>query len=353
VSRKIQILIKESAEELKETMHHQTSSRFLERLQVLYWIKTNTVHSLQEIADQLGRSKSVIVNWLRTYRTQGLIALLEWNYHGGRRSKLEGMILDALQQRLEDPRGGFHSYKEVKHWLFEEHDLDMPYSTVHRIVHYQLGAKLKVARPVSIHQDEVKVVEFRRDLPYHLDLIDLFQGVNGDAVLPLRYWSQDESRFGLKTITRRVLTALGVKPIGAVQWIFKSFYLYGAVEPLTGENFFLEFSHLDADCFQLFLNQFSEAYPNSLNVLQLDNAPFHLAKKIEIPKNIVLIFQPPYSPELNPVERVWESFKDKLSWFKSNTIDGLRQEVDRIIQSVTESELASLTGYNFIINALK
>jgi hypothetical protein len=52
----------------------------------------------------------------------------------------------------------------------------------------------------------------------------------------LNYWCQDETRLGLKTIERKKNTALGVKPIGKVQWNFKAYYLYGAVAPQTGES---------------------------------------------------------------------------------------------------------------------
>lgn len=163
MSRSISIEIAESAEELREMMNDQTRAKFRERLPVLYWIKTKLFQSLQDLADHLGRSKSVIVKWLKTYRTQGLATLLEWNYHGGRRSKLSDAIVDALQQRLSDPTAGFNSYKEVKRWLFEEQGLEIPYSTVHRIVHYKLQAKLKVARPTSIHRDDLAVVEFKKN----------------------------------------------------------------------------------------------------------------------------------------------------------------------------------------------
>jgi len=54
----------------------------------------------------------------------------------------------------------------------------------------------------------------------------------------LRYWCQDETRFGLKTIQRRRLTLKGIKPIGRMQWQYKTFYLYGVVEPQSGESFF-------------------------------------------------------------------------------------------------------------------
>src|SRR5512143_522144 len=111
--------------------------------------------------------------------------------------------------------------------------------------------------------------------------MDVFQEVESDKQ-PVRYWSQDESRLGLHTITRRILTLPGIKPLGRIQCKFEAFYLYGAVEPLTGESFFLEFSHLDSVCFQAFLKEFSKAYADSLNILQLDNGSFHLAKVLAI-----------------------------------------------------------------------
>ena len=69
----------------------------------------------------------------------------------------------------------------------------------------------------------------------------------------LKYWCQDETKIGLKTIERKKHTARGVKPIGLVQWNFKAYYLYGAVAPQTGESFGREFSLLDNLCVQIFL----------------------------------------------------------------------------------------------------
>lgn len=61
----------------------------------------------------------------------------------------------------------------------------------------------------------------------------------------VRFFYQDETRLGLKTISGRKITAKGVKPRGKVQWQFQATYLYGVVEPKTGENFFFEFTHLN------------------------------------------------------------------------------------------------------------
>ena len=135
-----------------------------------------------------------------------------------------------------------------------------------------------------------------------------------DKNCSFRYFCQDETRLGLKTIERRLITSYGVKPIGKVEWKFIAFYLYGGIEPLTGESFFIEFSHLDSQCFQVYLNLLSEDYSQSINIIQLDNGAIHKAKKLTIPSNIILLFQPPYSPELNPRERVWQYIKERLSW---------------------------------------
>ena len=58
----------------------------------------------------------------------------------------------------------------------------------------------------------------------------------------VRYWCEDESRMGLITLWARKITEKGIQPVGIEQWCFDYFWLYGLVEPLTGESFFLEFS---------------------------------------------------------------------------------------------------------------
>jgi hypothetical protein len=168
----------------------------------------------------------------------------------------------------------------------------------------------------------------------------------------LRYFAQDESRFGLKTLMGRLITACGVKPIGQWQWLFKAFWLYGAVEPATGSTFFLQFSHVDTQCYQEFLNQFSQAYPDSINVLQVDRGRFHSSQKLLVPDNVTLLLQPPYCPELNPIERLWQHLKKDLKWSSFKTLDELRAKLDPLLNELTPQVVASITGYPFILDAL-
>lgn len=142
----------------------------------------------------------------------------------------------------------------------------------------------------------------------------------------------------------------GIKPLGKVQWKRDNFYLYGAVEPTTGESYFYEFSHLDSYCFQLFINQLSDQFPDTLNFLQLDHAKFH--KNIDWPENIIPIFQPSYSPELNPIERFWQELKRSLQWENCQNLEELRQKVSTTLLHFDRIAIASLTGWDYLTPAI-
>lgn len=143
-----------------------------------------------------------------------------------------------------------------------------------------------------------------------------------------------------------------VKPIGIGQWERQTYYLYGVIEPKTGNSFFYEESHLDTECFEKFLQQFSQSFPEELHILQVDNAPFHKAKNLILPENIVLLFQPSYCPELNPIKRFWQHLKSFLSWRLFTALDDLRAKVREILDSFTRQAIASLTGWEYILQTL-
>lgn len=163
---------------------------------------------------------------------------------------------------------------------------------------------------------------------------------------------QDETRIGLKTQLGRRLTAAAVKPTVAVQWPRQAIWLYGIVAPATGDRFFFEYSHLDGVCFEHFLQQVADQFPQFLNVIQVDGAPAHIAQAIHIPDNIVLLFQPPHSPELNPIERLWLDLKIDLRGENFANLDQLRLAVREILSYMSPEWIASITQYPFIMNAL-
>ena len=104
----------------------------------------------------------------------------------------------------------------------------------------------------------------------------------------------------MKTQTGKVITAKGVKPTVEVQWGRENFWIYGAIEPLTGSHFLHEYPKLNGNCFQEFLDWLSQQLGNEYAILQIDQAPVHMTAAIRWPENIIPLAQPPHSPELNP-----------------------------------------------------
>ena len=185
-----------------------------------------------------------------------------------------------------------------------------------------------------------------------MNLLSQYDRPVGQDERPIRNFAQDESRLGLHPLIGRLITACGVKPVGQVQWVFKAFWLYGAVEPATSESFFLQFSHVNTACYQRCLDEFSKTYPESLNILPVDNGQFHKGKSLGVPENIILLFQPPDCPELNPIERLWAHLKADLKWISFKTLAQLQTKVDQLLAELAPEIVASVTGYPFILEAL-
>lgn len=168
----------------------------------------------------------------------------------------------------------------------------------------------------------------------------------------LRYLAQDETRIGCKTETVRVISAKGIKPKVKVAWPREAFWLYGVVEPLSGWHFEQEYSKLNGENFQQFIDDLSEQLGATVAVMQLDRAPAHRAQVVEWPENIIPIFQPAHCPELNPIERLWQFLK--RLWKNENfaSFDALRVRVNQELEQVSMQQVQSLTSFDFILDAL-
>ena len=91
---------------------------------------------------------------------------------------------------------------------------------------------------------------------------------------------------------------------------YKSFYLYSAVKPISGDSFSLLLPQVNSSCFNLFLQKMAEETNGRKIVLIMDGAGWHKSKELTIPENIEIMYLPPYSPELNPVETLWQYIKN-------------------------------------------
>lgn len=167
MARKLEIDIKETAQELKQLLLEQKSVRIKERVQVLYWLKTQQIETALSASELIGRTYSSVKRWLRTYRQSGLDELLELKHGGGKALSLSPNILETLNNRLKQPQG-FESYEAIQIWLEKTYEIELGYSTLYGIVHNRLNACPKVVRPHSAKRDESQAIDFKKKRHYDL-----------------------------------------------------------------------------------------------------------------------------------------------------------------------------------------
>lgn len=149
----------------------------------------------------------------------------------------------------------------------------------------------------------------------------------------------------------RGLTAKGVKPICPFQQVFKATWLFGAYSPFTGDHFELELSHCNSANFQVFLNEFSEENPNEFKIIILDNGAFHKSKTLVIPNNIALMFITPYSPELNPSEKIWWRLKRAFTGITHKSLKEISVFIEREVKKLTNEIVKKTCEFEYIVSA--
>lgn len=144
------------------------------------------------------------------------------------------------------------------------------------------------------------------------------------------------------------LTARGIKPICTFQQKFQSLYLFGAFSPLDGKRLLLEMPCCNSDSFQAFLDEFSKMEPLEFKILVLDNGSFHKAKCLQIPLNVALVFLPPYSPELNPAEKIWAKFKRQFTNRLFKTLEEIEEFMTEQCLNLSQNQVMSICRYKYI-----
>ena len=165
---------------------------------------------------------------------------------------------------------------------------------------------------------------------------------------------QDEGRFGRINAVRRCWAPGTFRPTVAHQLVREYLYVYCAVSPHDGVMDSLILPRADTPCMSLFLEEVSARHADESILMFLDGAGWHIAKDLKIPPNMTLMRQPPYSPELNPVEHVWDEIREK--WLYNKVFDSLDGVEETLVTAIFELEndterTQSITGFPWIIIA--
>ena len=168
----------------------------------------------------------------------------------------------------------------------------------------------------------------------------------------VRLMFQDEARFGRINDPRRCWAPPGVRPEVGMQIVREYTYAFGAVSPHDGALVSLILPVVTAEVMSIFLAEVAQRHPKDFILMVLDGAGWHRASTLVVPENMRLLPLPPYSPQLNPTEHIWDEVREK--WFANTVFDDLDGVEDRLEESLVyleqnKSLVASITGFDWII----
>jgi transposase len=164
---------------------------------------------------------------------------------------------------------------------------------------------------------------------------------------------QDEARFGRISDPRRCWAPAGVRPEVNTQIVREYEYAFAALSPHDGVLDTLVLPGVNAEAMSVFLAEVAQRHADEFILMVLDGAGWHKAKRLQVPANMKLIPLPSWSPQLNPVEHLWDEVREK--WFGNRVFASLPAVEDQLVTALQTLEedrrrVASLSGFDWIIS---
>jgi len=166
---------------------------------------------------------------------------------------------------------------------------------------------------------------------------------------------QDEARFGRISDVRRCWAPFPVRPLCRAMLSHEYTYAYGAVDVVSGEFDSLILPHVNTACMQIFLDEVGARHPQRRIIMVLDGAGWHASAALKPPRNIQLLSLPPYAPELNPVEPLWDELREKFFHNRVfDSIDALEDQLEAGLLALENDRprVRSIVSWDWIVNAL-
>ncbi len=166
---------------------------------------------------------------------------------------------------------------------------------------------------------------------------------------------QDEARFGRISDVRRCWCPKPHRPMVQAMISQQYTYAYTALTPADGRMDSLVLPYVNGICMDIFLKEIASRYSEERIIMIVDGAGWHKNQKLPLPSNLRLVFLPPYAPELNPVEHIWDDLREKF--FHNRVFDSIDALEDHLVSALLAYEndsdrVQSITGWDWIIKAL-
>lgn len=310
-----------SLEELKEAARVGSSETSI-RCTAMQLLITGVAR--EQVCRSLLVNERSLRRWIRAFNDRGVDGLIVGK-RPGRTAILRGAQAAELAELIATPAQAdrtFWTAKAFHGYLSETYQVECSYETVVRFFHRQ-GFALKVPQPWPDRQDEARREAFRQQLQ------ELSQ--NPDVEL----WFADESGFEGDPRPRRRWDKKGHKTRSTKNGDHLRMNVMGMVCPRTGEFCAIETSHSDSETFQAFLTEAHQSitFHRPRNILIVDNASWHKRKSLNW-HGWEVVYLPPYSPDLNPIERLWLVMK--ATWFNNYVCRNLDHLIERLDQAILD-----------------
>jgi transposase len=279
----------------------------------------------QKVSEALLVTNRALRKWINAFNERGVDGLIV-RKRPGRTAVFRGKEAEQLTQLIEKPQKAqrtFWTARAFHGYISDTYKIQCSYQTVVRFFHRQ-GFALKLPQPWPDRQDEAQREAFLQKLK---ELCD-------DSEVDI--WFADESGFEGDPRPRRRWDRKGNKTRVTKNGDHIRMNVMGMVCPRTGEFFAIETSHSDSETFQAFLDEANKfiGFQRRRNILILDNASWHRRKSMQW-RGWQPMYLPPYSPDLNVIERIWLIMKAR--WFNNyvcRNVDQLIKRLDKAILDV-------------------
>ena len=299
-----------SAAEVQEKIRTAPNVRRSQKWLIIYNALIDP-RTAAEIANHTGTSIRTVHQVISEYNRLGVEATLTPGSGGRRHSYLnleeEQRVLERLKPKAK--RGEITSKTQIKQAFEQQVGHPVHKTTIYRLLARHQWRKLK-PRPRHPKADPEEQAAFLKGFAQQVEAI--IQQRDVQDTRPVLLMAEDEGRFGRTGTLCSCWCPPGeTRPSLARQQLRQYVYAYAAVAPSLGRMCCLILPHANTAMMSLFLAQLSIEFADYFIILQVDRAAWHRAKHLEIPENIRLLAQPAYSPEVMPVEHLWEEMREK------------------------------------------
>ena len=284
-----------------------------------------------EIALHTGTTKRTVHQVISDYNRTG-VAAIETPGKGGRRRGYLPLAEEKkfLTQFMDSAKKGLiTTIAKIKRAYEAKIEQPVDKTTIYRLL-ARHGWRKVMPRSHHPQANFEEQEEFKQKFPSLVD--EALKTKDSNDHRPVLLMAQDEGRFGRLGQVMKAWCPSGHRPLVAKQGVRDYVYAYAAIAPALGRMTTLVLPFVNIKMMESFLQEVSQDFADYFIIMQVDRASWHISDKLTIPENIRLIPQTSRSPELNPVEHLWEAIRE--NYFDNEVFDSLEKVIDTLCEGL-------------------